>query len=258
MKDILPPKEWHFNRMQEVVGESIVRGRQGIDVGSGCGYDTYIMAKNNPGVRLVSMDSSEGIYTTKEITSTLNNVAAVRSSVLDMALKDNIFDFAYSFGVLHHTPDPEGGLKEIARVIKKGAPAYLYLYDDHRDNPTKYFILKIIRILRLITTRIPRRILYVISFLASPFVVIFFSYPARFFSRFKATSSFSEKIPFNFGKGLFSLTGDLYDRFGAPIEYRFSKEDIMDMLRRNGFVNIKIDRIRSIAGWVAWGYKAND
>lgn len=33
---------------------------------------------------------------------------------------------------------------------------------------------------------------------------------------------FSKKIPLNFGTDLFSLRGDLYDLFDAPIELRFS------------------------------------
>lgn len=254
-KRVFCPERWHFNAMREVVGGPIVIGRAGIDIGSGCGYDTYIMAKSNPRVKLVSMDLSEGIHEAKKVNLGLKNVMLMRSSVLDMGLKDSIFDFAYSFGVLHHTPDPERGICEIARIIKKGAPAYLYFYEDHRDNPVKYSALKIVRVIRLITVRIPRRVLYAMSFLASPFVVIFFSYPARFFGKFKMTKGLSERIPFNFAKGLFSLAGDLYDRFGAPIEHRFNRKQLIDMFARNGFCNIRVEKMGSVAGWVVWAHK---
>lgn len=249
------PDKWHYNNMQEVIKEPIVRGKKGIDIGSGCGYDTFIMAKNNPLVKIISLDISEGVYKTKELASGLGNVWAIKGSVLDIPISDNALDFAYSFGVLHHTTDPERGIREIARVVKKDAPAYLYLYEDHSENLTKYLALKLVKGIRMITVKIPSRILYILSFLASPFVIIFFTYPHRILKKFKSTRALSESVPFNFGTHLFSLTGDLYDRFGAPIEHRFGRQEIFNLLKRNGFVNISVDRMRSTAGWVVWGYK---
>ncbi len=249
------PQRWHYNNMQDLIREPIVRGKKGIDIGSGCGYDTFIMAKNNPAVKIISLDISEGACKTKELTSGLGNVWVVRGCALNMPISDNTLDFAYSFGVLHHTPDPDRGIKEIARVIRKDSPAYLYVYEDHSENYIKYLALKLVKALRTITTRIPSKALYILSFLASPFIIIFFTYPSRFFKRFKSTQGLSERIPFNFGTHLFSLTGDLYDRFGAPIEHRFSRQEIFNLLKRNGFVNISIDRMKSTAGWVVWGYK---
>ena len=101
----------------------------------------------------------------------------------------------------------------------------------------------------------PPRILYIFSFLASPFVVILFTIPYRVLKKFRITLPLSERVPFNFGTNLFSLTGDLYDRFGAPIECRFSRQEVFDLLKRNGFVNISLSRMKSTAGWVVWGYK---
>jgi len=247
--------QWHFNKMQERIPESIVRGQIGIDIGSGCGYDTYIMAKAHPLVNILSMDISDGIFRAKEIVHGLKNTFMIKGSVLDIPIKDNILDFAYSYGVLHHTPDPGHGVRELARILKRNAPLFLYLYEDHSENHIKYYTLKIIRIFRKITARIHPRILYIISFLSSPFTVILFTYPAKILNKFKITKSLSEKIPFNFGTHPFSLVGDLYDRFSAPIEHRFSRKEIFDLLGRNGFSDIKIDRLKSRAGWVAWGYK---
>lgn len=247
---------WHFNDMQELIIEPIVRGEKGIDIGSGCGYDTYIMAKKNPSVRIASLDISDGIYKAGEFTSGLKNAWIIKGSALEIPIKDNTFDFAYSFGVLHHTPDPERGIKETARIIKKGAPVFLYLYEDHSDNIIKYLAIKIITFIRKITTRIPPKMMYVISCLASPFVVLLFTYPSKIFKKFKATQNLANKMPFNFGTHPFSVADDLYDRFSAPIEYRFSKKEIFDLLSKNGFVDIQIEKFKDKAGWVSWGKKS--
>jgi len=49
---------------------------------------------------------------------------------LDFA--DNTFDVVYSHGVLHHTPDTAGAIKEVHRVLKPGGKAIVMLY--HRDS----------------------------------------------------------------------------------------------------------------------------
>lgn len=250
----LPPR-WHFADMQEIIPEPIVTGNLGIDVGSGCGYDTYFMAKDNPSVNIIGLDISDGVYTAKEITSQLNNVMIIKGSALNIPARDNVFNFAYSYGVLHHTTDPKMGMMEIVRVLKEGAPVFLYLYEDHSDNRLKYFILAIISMLRKVTIRIPPKILYIIAFLTSPFVVLFFSYPARFLKMFKATQDLSERIPFNFGTSLSSVTGDLFDRFSAPIEYRFNREEVYNLLYNAGFIDINVEKFKAKAGWVAWGRK---
>lgn len=251
----LHPELWHFNAMQKVINEPIVRGKVGIEVGSGCGYDSYCMAKNNPDVQILSIDISDGIFKTKELTAGLKNVRLLKCSALDLPVKDATCDFAYSFGVLHHTPDPKRGLLEIARVLKKRTPVFLYLYEDHSENIPKFIFVKIVSMLRTITTKIPHKALYVLSWLLSPFVYIVFTLPAKAFRKFKLTSSIAGSIPFNFGTGPFSLRGDLYDRFAAPIEYRFSRNGMNQLFTECGFSNIHITRLRDTAGWVAWGYK---
>jgi hypothetical protein len=92
--------------------------------------------------------------------------------------------------------------------------------------------------------------------LLSPVVFVGFSVPARIMGWFRRTRPLAEKMPFNFGTSLFSLHGDLVDRFGAPIEVRYSRDGLAALLTACNLVDIGITKFRIAAGWVARGVKS--
>lgn len=251
-------EKYHFNAMQEILPEKIVTGSIGLDLGCGSGEDTFIMAKNNPSVRIIGMDISEGAYVASRLSSSLKNAIILRGTGSSIPLKNETCDFVYSFGVLHHMHDYKKGLLEIFRVLKKRSPFFLYLYEDHTGSPLKYVGVKIIAIIRKITVKIPPRILYVLSYAISPVLVLLFSYPAKIFKRFKLTYGLYEKTPFNFGHSLFSLKGDIYDRFATPTEIRFNPRTIYKIFSESGFTDVKTTKLKARAGWVVWGYKKDN
>lgn len=57
------------------------------------------------------------------------NIKTVECDVTSLSgFETGSFDFVASYGVLHHTPDPIGGLKEHFRILKPGGKLWLYLY----------------------------------------------------------------------------------------------------------------------------------
>jgi len=247
----------HIDDVEDALGESVAQGKIGLDAGSGSGNDTTILARRHPDVEVVSLDMSEGVYNTAGRTAGLANVHVVRASVLSIPLKSGLCDFGYSFGVLHHTTDPLRGLREIARVLKDGGCISLYLYEDHADNPWKAVPLRLITALRLITTRMNPRLLSGLCYLLSPFVVIAFSIPSRIFNGFERTRPLAAKMPFNFGTSLFSVHGDLVDRFGAPVEVRYNRESLVALFKACRLRDIRLAKMQTLAGWVARGIKSD-
>lgn len=245
----------HIDGVEEALGEPVVQGVIGLDAGSGCGSDTATMAGRHPAVEVISLDMSEGVYATKHRTKGLPNVHIVRGSVLALPLRSSMCDFGYAFGVLHHTPDPSRGLQEIVRVLKPGGRVTLYLYEDHAGNPWKAIPLKVVTALRRLTTHLNTWVLSGLCYLLSPVMIVAFSIPARIMRRFGPTRAIAEQMPFNFGTTSFSVHADLLDRFGAPIEVRYSREGVVALLEVGGLRKIQTCRLKTAAGWVARGSK---
>jgi len=55
---------------------------------------------------------------------------------------DNSFNFAYSMGVIHHTPNPQRAIDEIYRVLKKGGKGHIMLYHKYSLNRFVHLLLK--------------------------------------------------------------------------------------------------------------------
>ena len=249
---------WHYEEMKKALPEQIVRGTLGLEIGCGNGFDSLMIANKNPNIHLCSIDISEGVFFGQhlKVKNDESRVTFLRASATDIPFQDNSFDFCYSFGVLHHLPDPIKGFEEMRRVLKPGAPFFLYLYEDHIENPMKYFSLKIVSWFRKFSKQLSPTQLKIMTTLLSPLVVLTFGWPSRLLYRFESTRPLAAKIPFNFGKGLFSVKEDLYDRFGAPFEHRFNQQSLLKIYHALSFQKPFFTKLPGTAGWVTMGYKS--
>ena len=106
------------------------KGKKCLD--AGCGGGRYSIAIAEEGAsKVIGCDLSEqGIDDASKRAKfyNLNNLEFLKASVLDLPFKDNEFDMSWCAGVLHHTSNPAKGLRELARVTKKGGLIYLLLY----------------------------------------------------------------------------------------------------------------------------------
>jgi ubiquinone/menaquinone biosynthesis C-methylase UbiE len=118
--------------MPEVAGFRRHGGELILEVGCGMGTDLLEFAKG--GARVVGLD----------LTRRHLELAARRFAFFGqegrfhegdaerLPFRDDSFDFVYSNGVLHHTPDTAKAIREIHRVLKPGKSATILLY--HRNS----------------------------------------------------------------------------------------------------------------------------
>lgn len=245
----------HFEELQNSMDVPIVKNGIGLEVGCGMGHDIEYMADKYPEIRFVAVDFSHYIFEVAKRLKKFYNIQFVRASAMDLPFKDGKFDFVYSFGVLHHTIDPDRGMGEINRILKDRSQATFYLYESHEDHIIRFYMLKGIALIREITVEMPAGLLYSICVIVSPVIYILFSMPSKLLSVFEKTRFIADKIPFNFGRHPFHLAGDLFDRFGTPVEVRYSRNELTEALSNAKFKKFRLNKMPDTAGWVVWSVK---
>jgi ubiquinone/menaquinone biosynthesis C-methylase UbiE len=114
--------------MRQSIGFDRFAGKRLLEVGVGTGTDLLQFARGGALVTGVDLTprSIEIARRRFEVYGLTGEFAIGDGESL--AFPDASFDVAYSFGVLHHTPDTQGAVREIHRVLKPGGKAIVMLY----------------------------------------------------------------------------------------------------------------------------------
>ena len=125
-----------------------LKGKDVLEIGVGFGCDHSQIASQNP-KSLNGIDLTDrAIHNTKLRFKTLNLKSFLKTDNAEkLSFKDESFDFIYSWGALHHSPDTKKCFDEVHRVLKPGGVAKIMIY--HKYSPVgwmlwiKYGLLKL-------------------------------------------------------------------------------------------------------------------
>jgi SAM-dependent methyltransferase len=222
-------------------------GKIGLDAGCGAGLDVIHMATG--GADIIAFDLSDGVETASRLTRHLPNVEVVQGDLNAVPFRPESFDFIYSFGVLHHLADPVRGFRALGQLLKPGAPLITYLYEDFSDRSrVERLVLRAIRLVRRVTSRLPASLLYALCCLGAPAVWLTCAVPARILA--PIVPAVASRIPFRHTLRWNVLASDLFDRFAPPMEFRYDVARIRELYRAAGIEDVQSRRYR---GWVSWG-----
>ncbi len=224
-----------------------------LDLGCGTGrWSIYLASKFN---EVYSLDPSDAIFSAAELTSEFKNIYLIKASSENIPFDDNTFDFAISLGVLHHIPDTEQALNTLVRKIKKGGKCLIYLYYSLDNRGFMYkLVFKFSNIFRFVISKLPARVKSIVC------DIIAFTVYIPLIGISKSTSMFisknlGSKLPLSYysDKSLNVIRNDSLDRFGTPLEQRFSKLKIKEMMEKSGLYNITFSENKPY--WHAIGQK---
>ena len=209
----------------------------GFDMGCGSGRWARLMA---PRVgHLHCIDPSSALEVAKAALSTSANVSFHLASVDDSPLPPNSQDFGYSLGVLHHVPDTAGAIRSCVAMLKPGAPFQLYLYYEF-DNRSWLFKLtwRCSDLLRRAICKLPSTLKHLLTDILA--VVVY--YPLARLSLLVERMGFKvSSIPLSYYRNhsFYTMRTDSRDRFGTPLEKRFTRKEIAFMMNASGLTDVR-------------------
>ena len=162
-------------------------------------------------------------------------VRVINESIQTNSIEDGALDFAMSLGVLHHIPDTQKAMLDIAKKLKPGGTFLCYLYYKVEDKPFGYrLIFHFTNLIRLVISRLPHFLRMLIAKVIA--AVIYFPL-ARFAAFNLKRGKDVSNIPLHHYAEMpfIMLENDALDRFGTRLEQRFNKVEIATMLLKSGF-----------------------
>jgi SAM-dependent methyltransferase len=224
----------------DIVPESVLnKNTRALDVGCGTGRWSYYLSEKVGFVECI--DPSKAVFAADNLLKAKHNTRVSQASVDNIPFADHSFDLVFSLGVLHHVPDTKDAVKKCVQKVKPNGHILLYLYYNlenrglifkilfHVSNSFRGVISKMPRVIKNVTCDLLAFLVY-IPFVALAKLCIILGMPQKWI----------HKIPLSWyaDKSLRIIRNDALDRFGTPLEQRFSKKEIIDMLEHAGCYNI--------------------
>jgi len=183
-----------------------------------------------------------------------HNVRFHNAAADSIPLADDSQDFGYSLGVLHHVPHSARALADCVIKLKPGAPFLLYLYYalDHR--PTWFRALwRVTDLARRAIAPMPFAVRNAATSLIAGLVYWPLARIAWLGERLGANVSAMPLSAYRY-RSFYSMRTDALDRFGTRLERRFTREEIEQMMREAGLIDIRFSEEEPY--WVACGRRA--
>ena len=209
---------------------------EGFDMGCGSGrWARFVAPKVG---KLHCIDPSNAIEVARANLSEHGNVSFHHASLDSECLPPSSQDFGYSLGVLHHVPDTPAAIRSCVDLLKPGAPLLLYLYYSFENRPWWFRIIwQVSDLARHIIYRLPPSLKHTITDVIAVLVYV----PLTTLSRLMEQIGFNvASVPLSYYRkvSFYTMRTDARDRFGTPLERRFSRKQVTEMMEGAGLVDV--------------------
>jgi SAM-dependent methyltransferase len=208
------------------VEPEFMKDRVVLEGGCGKGRHTALVAEF--GARAVlALDLSDAVDAAFRNTRALPNAHVIQADIYHPPVK-RLVDYAFSIGVLHHLPDPEGGFRALVGRVRPGGHVSAWVYGREGNG---WIVHGVTPLREHVTSHLPYGVLDKLS--AALTVPLFAA--TRLLYAPTARSAFGRRLPY----------GD-YLRYIAPFPFREQRSIVFDHLVAPTAFYLRHDEF---AGW---------
>jgi SAM-dependent methyltransferase len=249
-----PRSEWrkNFDDYMQPHAAGSLSGQLILDVGAGSGRHSAQAARS--GASVVAIDVGRSIDVTRR--NVPPEVLTLQADAQNLPLARDAFDMVMSIGVLHHLANTAEAVSGLVPFVRPGGHLHIYLYWQP-EIPWHRTVLRAVTAARRVTTRMPFWLLHNLCYPLSVLLWLGFVLPHRLLRLNPRTANLAEALPlgtyadYPFGV----LVNDQFDRFSAPIEQRFTRDEVWSLLQSAGLKEIQVIANH---GWLGDGRRPAD
>ena len=211
------------------------------DMGTGTGRWARLVAPRVGELHAIDA-AGQALEVARSNLANFDNVNFHHATTDTIALEPTSFDFGYSLGVLHHIPDTRAALGDCVRLLKSGGLFLVYLYYRFDNRPLWFrTIWHASDLLRRVVYRLPPQL----KSWATDVIAISIYWPlSRFAWIVERLGGNAEMLPLATyrNSSVATLRTDSRDRFGTPLEQRFTRAEIHEMMQEAGLTDIRFSK----------------
>ena len=223
--EVEPDRKQIFETSTHIMLDKI---KNAIFLDAGCGYGRFCeLISNNPDHDIVGVDmSTTSIELAHKYVGHRKNVHLIQCDLTQIPFQEACFDYVFSIGVLHHTPDPYFSFKQLIPYLRSKGQISIWVYPPEMK--------KFDDIVRKLTTRLPSNLVFYISMIM----------PAIYFSYKKIRK---RKLPENFS--YWPCTMSFFDSWTPMYASIHTPEEIIEWFKQNNLENIlPLNRRSAVTG----------
>jgi len=248
---VRPEDERFWARYTELLPLAELGGAVALDAGCGKGRFSLFTARHVGA--LVALDGSDAVVPAARNLAGHPSVVVVRADIRAAPLADASIDLVTCLGVLHHLDDPAAGFRALARLVAPGGRFLLYVYSRPTGRGLRATGLAGAAWLRRGTTRLPHRVLRILSGPIAAALYLGLVLPGAVGSRLGVRWLTALPLGTYRGAPLRSLWLDTFDRLSAPVEHRHTVGEVEGWFTAAGLTVAGVRDEPDLAGLVVLG-----
>jgi ubiquinone/menaquinone biosynthesis C-methylase UbiE len=117
--------------IKEAIDRFNIKGKDVLEIGFGVGTDHLNLARRGGKMHGIDLTPKHHEITRERLFLYGFESNLIIEDAEKLPYENESFDFVYSFGVVHHTPDTKKAIAEIYRVLKPGGRCWLSVYNKN-------------------------------------------------------------------------------------------------------------------------------